>query len=170
MQIDLESWIYRWLYTRRKDKIASPFSRARDRVKEKKNSLLLSPSPWRKESTWPVIKRFCTVLLRAVNATKICWVGVTRWPGGRELIRAKVRGGDDDVELARLFYSCYCSMIDRCCELVYRIVLRRGIHFGGWILRVKKEEVSLLIVCLFSLISRSISSRNISNIGCLLYV
>lgn len=82
MQIDLESWIYRWLYTRRKDKIASPFSRARDRVKEKKNSLLLSPSPWRKESTWPVIKRFCTVLLRAVNAMKICWVGVTRWPGG----------------------------------------------------------------------------------------
>lgn len=104
MQIDLESWIYRWLYTRRKDKIASPFSRARDRVKEKKNSLLLSPSPWRKESTWPVIKRFCTVLLRAVNATKICWVGVTRWPGGRELIRAKVRGGDDDVELAFILF------------------------------------------------------------------
>lgn len=34
---------------------------------------------------------------------------MTLWPGRGEgeVIRAKVRGGDDDVELDGLFYSCY---------------------------------------------------------------
>ena len=94
----------------------SPVARVLKETKKKKEKTLShcplsSPllSSRRKESTWPVIKRFCSVLLRAVNATKICWVGVTCWPRGRgrELIRAKVRGGDDDVELDDLFYSCY---------------------------------------------------------------
>lgn len=94
----------------------SPVARALKEKKKKKEKTLShcplsSPllSSRRKESTWPVIKRFCSVLLRAVNATKICWVGVTLWPGRGEgeLIRAKVRGGDDDVELDGLFYSCY---------------------------------------------------------------
>lgn len=158
----------------------SPVARALKEKKKKKEKTLShcplsSPllSSRRKESTWPVIKRFCSVLLRAVNATKICWVGVTLWPGRGEgeLIRAKVRGGDDDVELDGLFYSCYLfrwliSVANR-----FTGSSRGGIHLCGFEFYAWKK-----MNILFNLVFKSffidsmfilspISSFNIFNIS-----
>lgn len=163
----------------------SPVARALKEKKKKKEKTLShcplsSPllSSRRKESTWPVIKRFCSVLLRAVNATKICWVGVTLWPGRGEgeLIRAKVRGGDD-VELDGLFYSCYLfrwliSVANR-----FTGSSRGGIHCGFEFYAWKKMNIlfnlvfkSFFIDSMFILSPiSSFNIFNISNIVCFNY-
>lgn len=163
----------------------SPVARALKEKKKKKEKTLShcplsSPllSSRRKESTWPVIKRFCSVLLRAVNATKICWVGVTLWPGRGEgeLIRAKVRGGDD-VELDGLFYSCYLfrwliSVANR-----FTGSSRGGIHCGFEFYAWKKMNIlfnlvfkSFFINSMFILSPiSSFNIFNISNIVCFNY-
>lgn len=114
MQIDLELDISLDIHhQRRKDKIASPFSRVHKEKKggggEKKLSLIVPLRGKNRLDRW--LNAFCTVFAARCErkVAESAWHVVGR---GKKLIRAKVRGGDDDVELAGLFYSCYLSFDD----------------------------------------------------------